>query len=225
MHYSSNSSLAFAAAVLALLLSTVSAFAPTTTTTTTTRRQTASHSPLNKKNTQLEAHRQGVSTSSTESSRRNFISTVGSSIAAAASVVLMTPARPASAAAASTKDALVADLNESYAKLSTVPDLLQQSEWDKVRTILKSPPLNQLWNLGDSKNTLVQLAKETGDMELLEAKDELSISLQMTDQYTYDNVFVYFQPGNGKVKVKEPVEMAEKAMSQLKEVLDFVGKE
>ena len=156
-----------------------------------------------------------------ESTRRNFISAVGASIAAAS--VLTTQSQ--SAFAASTKDALIADLNESYAKLSTVPDLLQQSEWDKVRNILKSPPLNLLWNLGDSKNTLVMLAKETGDMELLEAKDELSISLQMCDQYTYDNVFVYFQPGDGKVKIKEPVEMAEKAKSQLKEVLDFVSKE
>ena len=53
-------------------------------------------------------------------------------------------------------------------------------------------------------------------------RTQLSISLQMCDQYTYDNVFVYFQPGNGKVKLKEPLDMATKAMSQLKEVLDFV---
>ena len=46
-----------------------------------------------------------------------------------------------------------------------------------------------------SQNTLVQLAKETGDFELLELKDELAISLQMCDQLTYDNAFVYFQPG------------------------------
>lgn len=32
-------------------------------------------------------------------------------------------------------------------------------------------------------------------MELLELKDELAISLQMTDQYSYDNVFIYYQPG------------------------------
>ena len=201
-------SLAFA--VILAILSTASAFAPTAT------RQTSS--VANIESIQLNAHEQNISL---ESTRRNFISAVGSSIAAAS--VVATQAQPAFAA--STKDALIADLNESYAKLSTVPDLLQQSEWDKVRTILKSPPIIQLWNLGDSKNTLVQLAKETGDMELLEAKDELSISLQMCDQYTYDNVFVYFQPGNGKVKIKEPVEMAEKAKSQLKEVLDFVSKE
>lgn len=197
-------------AVILAILSTASAFAPMAT------RQTSSFA--NNESMQLQAQQQDVAM---ESTRRNFISAVGASIAAASVLT----AQSQSAFAASTKDALIADLNESYAKLSTVPDLLQQSEWDKVRNILKSPPLNLLWNLGDSKNTLVMLAKETGDMELLEAKDELSISLQMCDQYTYDNVFVYFQPGDGKVKIKEPVEMAEKAKSQLKEVLDFVSKE
>ena len=190
---------------LLALVSSVSAFAPTTI------RQTSSS------NVQLDAHRQDMQI---ESSRRSFLSSMGGTAVAATAV--LTQSQPAYAA--STKDALIADLNESYAKLVTIPDLLQQQEWDKVRTILKTPPIVQLWNLGDSKNTLVQLAKETGDFELLEAKDELSISLQMCDQYTYDNVFVYFQPGSGKVKIKEPVEMAEKAKSQLKEVLDFVSK-
>ena len=192
----------FILCALLSLLSSASAFAPTTI-------RQASSTII-----QLHAHEDVQM----ESSRRNFLSTVGSSFAAA---TIFSQSQPAYAA--STKDALIADLNESYAKLVTIPDLLQQQEWDKVRTILKSPPIVQLWNLGDSKNTLVQLAKETGDLELLEAKDELSISLQMCDQYTYDNVFVYFQPGNGKVKIKEPVEMAEKAKSQLKEVLDFVS--
>jgi len=79
--------------------------------------------------------------------------------------------------------------------------------------------VNQLWNLGESQNTLVKFAKETGEFELVEMKDELAISLQMTDQYSYDNVFIYYQPGNGKVKVKEPLEMANKAIVQLKEAI------
>ena len=41
----------------------------------------------------------------------------------------------------------------------------------------------------------MKLAKETGAMELLELKDDLAISLQMCDQYSYDNVFIYYQPG------------------------------
>jgi len=70
----------------------------------------------------------------------------------------------------------------------------------------------------------VKLVKENGNFDLLEMKDELAISLQMTDQYSYDNVFIYYQPGNGKVKTKEPLEMANKAIGQLKEILDVVGK-
>jgi hypothetical protein len=107
--------------------------------------------------------------------------------------------RPASdcaaAASVATKEELIADLSTSLAKLTQIPLLLQQSEWDKVRTILKTPPIAQLWNLGESQNTLVKLAKETGNFDLLELKDDLAISLQMTDQYSYDNVFIYYQPG------------------------------
>ena len=64
------------------------------------------------------------------------------------------------------------------------------------------------------------MAKETGEFELMEMKDELAISLQMCDQYSYDNNFIYYQPGNGKIKTKEPMEMANKAISQLKEAVD-----
>lgn len=41
----------------------------------------------------------------------------------------------------------------------------------------------------------MKLAKETGDFDIMEMKDELAISLQMTDQFSYDNVFIYYQPG------------------------------
>jgi hypothetical protein len=131
---------------------------------------------------------------------------------------------------------------------------------------------------GDAQNTLSKLAMETGEMGLLEIRDELAISLQMTDQYSYDNNFIYYQPGefcpvcyrnfcylgsfakgpktefrpgvivgiysflnlpppftltlmriltcvtytgNGKVKVKEPMEMANKAIAQLGEAIEF----
>ena len=100
----------------------------------------------------------------------------------------------ANADAAST-DALISDLQLSLDKLKPIPSLLQKNEWDSVRTILKTPPVNQLWNLGDAKNPLMQLARATDEFELIDIKDELALSLQMCDQLTYDNVFVYFQPG------------------------------
>lgn len=150
-------------------------------------------------------------------SRRSFLSVITTAFP------LLISAAPAPARAVSARDALVDELNVSLSRIETLPGLLGSAEWDKVRTVLKTPPVNQLWNLGESQNTLVKLAKETGDFEIMEIKDELAISLQMTDQYSYDNVFIYYQPGNGKVKVKEPMEMANKAISQLKEALNVVG--
>lgn len=130
-----------------------------------------------------------------QDTRRNFVEKLLIATTPAATAFLSTTATIEPAFAASLQDQLMSDLTTSKSKLEGVPDLLQQGEWDKVRTILKTPPLNQLWNLSDSKNTLVQLAKETGEFELLELKDELAITLQMCDQLTYDNAFVYFQPG------------------------------
>jgi hypothetical protein len=129
--------------------------------------------------------------------------------------VLMIP----QVALASTTSDYVAELKISKSKIQEIPDLLQNQEWDKVRTILKTPPVNYLWNLGDSSNTVMKLAKETGNVDLFEIKDDLAYNLQMCDQLTYDNVFVYFQPGNGKIKIKEPTDVINKAMKQLDEII------
>jgi hypothetical protein len=118
-------------------------------------------------------------------------------------------------------NSLILELVESREKLQQVPDLLKASQWDSVRTILKTPPVNNLWNMGDGKNPLMKIAKVTDQFELIELKDELGVSLQMCDQLTYDNVFVYYQPGNGKVKIKEPTDLALKALSQLSDAIDL----
>lgn len=138
---------------------------------------------------------------------------------AAASTAGLLLGRPGISLAASNIDTLIQDLVSSEAKIKEIPDLLQAQEWDKVRTILKTPPVNKLWNLGDSQNPILSLAKETGNVEWFEVKDELAYQLQMTDQLTYDNVFVYFQPGSGKIKIKEPTEAAQKAMQQLSGII------
>ena len=142
-----------------------------------------------------------------------------SSVGVAAGIALFAPL-PASAVSTTTTGVLIDELNNSKSKLQEIPQLLQDQEWDKVRTILKTPPVNKLWNLGDSQNTVMTLAKETGNVELFEMKDDLAYSLQMCDQFTYDNVFVYFQPGNGKIKIKEPTEAIQKAMSQIQQIID-----
>jgi hypothetical protein len=133
-------------------------------------------------------------------------------------------AAPAAASnAASATSEYLQELEASKTKIASIPTLLQQQEWDKVRTILKTPPVNKLWNLGESQNTVLKLARETGNVEMFEIKDDLAYNLQMCDQLTYDNVFVYFQPGNGKVKIKEPQDFANGAVKQLDEIIRQAG--
>ena len=79
--------------------------------------------------------------------------------------------------------------------------------------------------MGENQNTLTKTAKETGNFDLIEIKDELSVAIQMCDQLTYDNVFIYYQPGNGKVNIKEPVILAERAIKQLAEAINMVKSE
>ena len=97
--------------------------------------------------------------------------------------------------------------------------MLEEQKWDEVRTILKTPPVNKLWNLGDSQNTVLKLVKETGNVELFEIKDDLAYSLQICDQLTYANNFIYYQPGNGKLKIKEPIEAINNALRQLDSII------
>jgi hypothetical protein len=33
--------------------------------------------------------------------------------------------------------------------MEPIPDLLEKQDWEAVRQILKTPPVNKLWNLGD----------------------------------------------------------------------------
>ena len=89
------------------------------------------------------------STSTINSNRRDFLSKalISTPVAiAAASGILLT--NPANANASITSD-LVDDLRNSITKIDAIPELLDQGEWDKVRTILKTPPVNKLWNLGE----------------------------------------------------------------------------
>lgn len=60
-------------------------------------------------------------------------------------------------------------------------------------------------------------------MELFEVKEDLAYDLQMCDQLTYANAFVYFQPGNGQVKIKEPTELARQAMAKIKQALEMAN--
>jgi hypothetical protein len=85
-----------------------------------------------------------------EISRRWFIATAVS----ACSVAFV----PAGAHAASSKvEEALEEMRASKEKLQAIPDLLEEKEWDKVRSILKLPPVNKLWNLGDVRAFVASL--------------------------------------------------------------------
>ena len=163
-----------------------------------------------------------VVSSKDSSSRREWLGNVGGMAALVASVATTTTAVvgfPQGASAAAS-DEYLTELKLSLTKLQPIPKLLEEQKWDEARTILKTPPVNKLWNLGDSQNTVLKLVKETGNVELFEMKDDLAYNLQMCDQLTYDNNFIYYQPGNGKLKIKEPIDAINKALSQLQTIIN-----
>ena len=57
-------------------------------------------------------------------------------------------------------------------------------------------------------------------IELFEKVDEVAAALQLADQYCYSNTFIYTQPGNGKVKIKEPKQQLKIAVEKID---SFIG--
>ncbi|CAK0857208.1 unnamed protein product, partial [Prorocentrum cordatum] len=148
-------------------------------------------------------------------------------VAGAAAAGLLTAVGTSGAALAASPPAdwapSAATLQTQRDKLVGLPGKLREEKWDDVRTTLKSLPVGLLWNLGDKKNTVRILGLEAGDDELMELSEEISSSLQLADQFTYDNAFVKFQPGNGKVRLDEPIEMIETAMKKLDKAIKLTS--
>eukprot|EP00629_Pelagomonadales_sp_RCC1024_P016482 CAMPEP_0119269782 /NCGR_PEP_ID=MMETSP1329-20130426/7046_1 /TAXON_ID=114041 /ORGANISM="Genus nov. species nov., Strain RCC1024" /LENGTH=163 /DNA_ID=CAMNT_0007269783 /DNA_START=156 /DNA_END=647 /DNA_ORIENTATION=- len=139
-------------------------------------------------------------------SRRSAIAAVGS---VGVTTAMAPPAR------ASVKS----DAETVLASLAPIPGYIDEAKWDGVRTVLKTSPVVELWNLGNSKNWLRKSALDAGDPDLIELTEDLSSALQLTDQYVYDNNFIYFQPGNGKLKTKEPKDQISIAQKKLKQII------
>ena len=112
------------------------------------------------------------------------------SLAAVVPVLVPTPAF------ASTKT----DAEKVLEALQPLSGFVDEGKWDAVRTVLAQSPVVELWKTGNSKNWIRAAALSAGDPELIELSEDLSSALQLTDQYVYDNNFIYFQPGNGKVR-------------------------
>lgn len=80
-------------------------------------------------------------------------------------------------------------------QLQNVPILIKTEEWDKVRSILITPPLSDLWTRSKRTNALWDefadfVANNAGDeFEVLELKDDLQSHLRYLDMAVYNNVF------------------------------------
>lgn len=126
---------------------------------------------------------------------------------------------PSLAQAADNKS-VKADAARVLEALQPLEGLIDENKWDGVRTVLKTPPVAELWERSlASKNYVRNAALAAGDPDLIELTEDLSSALQLADQYVYDNNFIYFQPGNGKVKIKEPKDQIKVAKTKLKAII------
>ena len=107
------------------------------------------------------------------------------------------------------------DAEKVLEALTPLTGYVDEGKWDAVRTVLAQSPVVELWKTGNSKNWIRAAALSAGDPELIELSEDLSSALQLTDQYVYDNNFIYFQPGNGKVKIKEPKQQVQIAVGKI----------
>ena len=135
-------------------------------------------------------------------------------VAAAGGALLL----PCVAEAADTEASLLAEIKEIRTALDTkvIGALLDEEKWDNVRSIWKVTPVNYAWEQSQNKkNPLRKLADLRDDIELLETAEEVAAAIQLADQYCYSNTFIYTQPGNGKVKIKEPKQQVKIAVDKI----------
>mmetsp|Transcript_22739 Transcript_22739/g.53825 ORF Transcript_22739/g.53825 Transcript_22739/m.53825 type:complete len:184 (-) Transcript_22739:153-704(-) len=126
-------------------------------------------------------------------------------------------------AATDTEKALIAELRDCAERLKPLAEMIEKEQWDPVRSVLKTPPVANLWNLGMSKNQIRKLSDARGgDVDIVEYVEEVGGALQLVDQFVYDNVFIPTQPGNGKINKKAPQDQLKLARKKLDEVLALV---
>ena len=88
----------------------------------------------------------------------------------------------------------VALLREARAQLDPCAQLIEDGNWDGVRTIVKTSPL------ANTKNLITTFISESGEAaeDLVVERQDLVQSLQLLDMAVYNNVFVGEQNGQGK---------------------------
>ena len=84
---------------------------------------------------------------------------------------------------------LLKDLIAAKQTLAALPKLVGDQQWDPVRSELRTPAVNALWNTADKANTLLKLARSRGDPDIFDAAEEVSRSLRDVDGIVYSNGF------------------------------------
>ncbi|CAE7234515.1 unnamed protein product [Symbiodinium pilosum] len=94
-------------------------------------------------------------------------------------------ARLPAAAVAESNEELISLLRQQRELLEPLPKMLKDQKWDNVRSVLKTPPVAYLWNLGMDKNNLKKLGDSLGEIQVLELMDEIASDLQTADEISY----------------------------------------
>jgi len=146
---------------------------------------------------------------------------------------------PNAVRAAQTEADLLKDLATAQAKLAELPRLVGDQQWDPIRSELRQPAINALWNTMDSGNTLRKLAKSRGDPEIIEAAETVAQTLRDVDQIVYSNAFSMEGKmagaglrttgdgvggkaqggGGGQYRIKEPQELLRAAARSIDDVI------
>jgi len=101
---------------------------------------------------------------------------------------------PALAAEKSLTD-LKAAVQKARAQLEPIPGIIEKQEWDKVRAILITPPLSDLWTTTKKgSNILMDVAEAVGsaggdEFNVLELREEAQSHLRYLDMAVYNNIF------------------------------------
>lgn len=111
--------------------------------------------------------------------------------------VVLPAALAASAAAAPEGDAAPSTqglLRQARSQLDPCAQLIDDGNWDGVRTVVKTPPLANVRALS------TKLADELGEAgeDIVVSREDCVQALQMLDTFVYNNNFINEQNGQGK---------------------------
>ena len=96
-----------------------------------------------------------------------------------------------------------------------IAELVPDDHRDRAALCLAIPSLGLAASKGDARQVRQLLGERADPNSICNGAS----ALQLADQYIYDNNFIYFQPGSGKVLIKEPKAQLKIAAKKLDEIL------